>query len=150
MGGSIASPGGLSPFGRCGRCGRCAHCLCSRWEAGAADLGLMFSTIGFCYVVGMPLGGWLGSRFARKAVVVPGLAFSNVALLSLAAAETPQGFAALLCCAHMSAACVGPSIGAFTAEVLPPHARGQAGSVIRTSGDIVGLAAPIALGLVAD
>ena len=120
------------------------------WEAGAQDLGLMFSTIGLCYVVGMPLGGWLGSRFSRKAVVVPGLALSNLALLSLAAAETPQGFAALLCCAHISAACVGPSIGAFTAEVLPPNARGQAGSVIRTSGDIVGLAAPIALGLVAD
>ena len=35
-------------------------------------------------------------------------------------------------------------------QVLPPHLRGQAMSINRTCGDVVGLSAPIALGLLAD
>lgn len=120
------------------------------WDAGAADLGLMFSLMGIAYVLGMPIGGWLGSRLPRKVLIVPGLLASHFAFASLAFAGSREAFIGLLCVSHLSSALTQPALGAFTAEVLKPHVRGQAMSIGRMCGDVVGLTAPIALGLLAD
>ena len=120
------------------------------WEAGAADLGLLFSLMGISYVVGMPVGGWLANRVGRKALIVPGLLLSNVAFGGLAFVGDRESFMAFLCCSHLLGAAAQPAVGAFTAEVLPAHVRGQAMSVARMCSDSLGMVAPIALGVIAD
>ncbi|KAL1530485.1 hypothetical protein AB1Y20_001387 [Prymnesium parvum] len=120
------------------------------WEAGAADLGLMFSLMGISFISGMPVGSWLCTRLPRKALIVPGLLASHLTFAALAFTGTREAFIGLLCASHLLAACTQPAIGAFTAEVLQPHVRGQAMSIGRMCGDVVGLGGPIALGVLAD
>ena len=86
---------------RCGRCRRTPTCRLSRrspldgaragllhvggalharhvFDAGAADLGFMFSLIGAAHVVGLPLGSW-PARASRSDVIVGGLLISKLA-----------------------------------------------------------------------
>ena len=120
------------------------------FDASAADIGLMFSLVGISYVAGGPIGGWLAGRVGRKALIVPGLALSNAAFGALVLAGGRESFLALLLLSNFSSACVSPAQSAFTAEVLPPEARGQAMSISRMSGDVASLAAPLSLGMLAD
>jgi len=120
------------------------------WGATPSELGAMFSMFGLSYVAGMPIGSWLAARMGRKALIVPGLALSNLSFATLAFVDTREAFYALLLLTNLSSAITGPALGAFTAEVLPPDSRGQAGAVSRMSADCTGLVAPVALGLLAD
>ena len=120
------------------------------FDATAADIGLMFSMVGLSYVAGGPMGGWLASRTGRKALIVPGVALSNVAFGSLAFADGKEAFYLLLLLSNLAQACVSPAISAFTAEALPPEARVQAMSISRMSADVASLGAPLALGILAD
>ena len=117
------------------------------WGATPADLGAMFSLAGISYVAGMPIGSWMTTRMGRKALIVPGLALSHLLFASLAFVETREAFYAMMLVGNLSAAITGPALGAFTAEVLPPNSRGQAGAISRTSGDLTSLIAPVALGV---
>ena len=120
------------------------------FNASPADIGLMFSMVGLSYVAGGPIGGWLASFAGRKRLIVPGLALSNLAFGSLVFADSKEAFFALLLLSNFSSACVSPALSAFTAEVLPPEARGQALAVSRMSADVASLGAPLALGMLAD
>ena len=118
--------------------------------ASPADIGLMFSLVGMSYVAGGPVGGWLASRVGRRALIVPGLALSNLAFGSLVLASERESFFALLLLSNLSMAVVSPAISAFTAEVLAPEVRGQAMSISRSAADVASLGAPLALGMLAD
>jgi len=120
------------------------------WGASPAEIGAMFSLSGLSYIAGMPVGSWLAARTGRKALIVPGLVVSNVTFALLPCIDTRNAFFALLWLSYVSSAITGPALSAFTAEVLPPASRGQAGAVSRTFGDLTSLTAPIALGLLAD
>lgn len=61
------------------------------WDAGAADLGMMFSLMGIAYVVGMPIGGWLGGKLRRKTIIVPGVPRTHKPLLRRAPGEPRHG-----------------------------------------------------------
>ena len=98
----------------------------------------------------MPIGSWLAGRCGRKALIVPGLALSHLAFGGLALADSREVFYALLILSNFSAACTSPALGAFTAEVLPPDARGQAMSISRMCADVASLTSPLALGVLAD
>ena len=120
------------------------------FDAGAADLGFMFSLMGAAHVVGLPLGSWLGSRFEKKHVIVGGLLISNLCFAAIGAVDTRASFLAVMCASNLSGACTNPALGAFTAEALPKEARGQGMAITRMCSDVVGLGAPVALGLLAD
>ena len=70
----------------------------------------------------------------------------------------PRADSVAPCTAHHVAAsarcvrrrCTSPALGAFTAEVLPPESRGQAGSISRMCADVASFSAPVALGVLAD
>ena len=81
---------------------------------------------------------------------MPGVALSNVAFGSLAFADGKEAFYLLLLLSNLAQACVSPAISAFTAEALPPEARGQAMSISRMSADVASLGALLALGILAD
>ena len=59
----------------------------------------------------------------------------------------------LYCCLvanGLASALVNPAQGAFTAVVTPMEKRGQAEGIRRQSADVVSLAGPVGLGLLAD
>ncbi len=120
------------------------------WGASAAELGVMCSTVGISYVLGMPAGSWLAGKIGRKALIVPGLLLSHLSFGGLAFCDSRESFFALLILSNLSIALTSPALGAFTAEVLPREMRGRAMAVSRQAADIASLGAPVALGALAD
>ena len=108
----------------------------------------MFSLMGAAQVVGLPLGSWLGSRFEKKHVIVGGLLITprrrrdrrrrHRGLLPRAARAR-----------HAEGRVRNRALGAFGARRCRRRRAASDGDHAACS-DVVGLGAPVALGLLAD
>lgn len=117
---------------------------------GAGALGVLFTVMSVVNLVLIPPAAMIADRFGRKAAIVPsGL---TVALgLAIMAMSTGLGvFVAGAMVLALGTSIAGPAPAAYAADIAPPHLRGLAMGLYRSSGDIGFLIGPIILGMVAD
>eukprot|EP00930_Biecheleria_cincta_P084792 TRINITY_DN74225_c0_g1_i1.p1 TRINITY_DN74225_c0_g1~~TRINITY_DN74225_c0_g1_i1.p1 ORF type:complete len:515 (-),score=71.95 TRINITY_DN74225_c0_g1_i1:97-1641(-) len=120
--------------------------------AGPQQLGLMFTALALSQGISMTIGSFLADKCsgARKELVLPAGLTSCAAFASIAFASSLDHFYIAMA---MQGFCAGfnlPAQGAFRAEVTPQKVRGQAMSLERQAGSMIGLAGPITWGLLAD
>ena len=124
---------------------------------GASDYGLSPGQIGIVLSAiagtGLALLGpaaWAADRFGRRAVIVPSLVGTGVALVLFATADSVASFLVGAGVLAVAAAISGPAAAAFTADISPQELRGRAFGIYRSTGDLGLLIGPPLLGTVAD
>lgn len=120
--------------------------------AGPQQLGFMFTALAFSQGMSMTVGSYLADKCsgARKQLVIPAGLTSCVAFGSLALASSIDHFYIAMALQGFCAGFNLPAQGAFRAEVTPQHLRGQAMSLERQAGSMIGLVGPVSMGLLAD
>lgn len=109
--------------------------------------------IGMISIVGLVLvypSGALVDRFGRKAVIVPSMLFSGIAILAYGIADSFTAF--LVSSAFWSAASgiSGAAPAAYAADIAPPGMTAPALGVYRALADFGYVAGPLMLGVVSD
>lgn len=109
--------------------------------------------IGMISIVGLVLvypSGALVDRFGRKAVIVPSMLFSGVAILGYGIADSFTAF--LVSSAFWSAASgiSGAAPAAYAADVAPPGMTAPALGIYRALADFGYVAGPLMLGVISD
>eukprot|EP00928_Gymnodinium_smaydae_P022595 TRINITY_DN18928_c0_g1_i1.p1 TRINITY_DN18928_c0_g1~~TRINITY_DN18928_c0_g1_i1.p1 ORF type:complete len:471 (-),score=44.14 TRINITY_DN18928_c0_g1_i1:95-1507(-) len=120
--------------------------------AGPQELGFMFTALALSQGVSMTIGSYLADKCtgARKQLVIPAGLTSCGAFASLAFASSIEHFYVAMALQGFCAGFNLPAQGAFRAEVTPQNVRGQAMSLERQAGSIVGLVGPVSFGMLAD
>ena len=109
--------------------------------------------IGMISIVGLVLvypSGALVDRFGRKAVIVPSMLFSGIAILGYGIADTFTAF--LISSAFWSAASgiSGAAPAAYAADIAPPGMSAPALGIYRALADFGYVAGPLTLGIISD
>ncbi|QNS04374.1 MFS transporter [Streptomyces xanthii] len=102
--------------------------------------------------VAVIVGGRLADRFAghQRKVVVPAMAVSSIALLLMATASGTAAFVAWMTVAIGAASLSYMPVFAVPLRSLPPALTGAAAGLITFGGQLGGVVAPTAMGLLAD
>jgi MFS family permease len=116
----------------------------------AGSLGALFAGMAVINLLGIAPAAWVADRFGRKWAIVPAGVLVAAALLTMAAADDGQTFAAAAVLWAIGTATVGPAPAAFVADIAPADLRGVAMGLYRSAGDAGLLLGPIALGALAD
>jgi len=109
--------------------------------------------IGMISIVGLVLvypSGALVDRFGRKAVIVPSMLFSGIAILGYGIADSFTAF--LISSAFWSAASgiSGAAPAAYAADIAPPGLTAPALGIYRALADFGYVAGPLMLGAISD
>lgn len=115
---------------------------------GQIGLGLgMISILGLVLVY--PSGA-LVDHFGRKAVIVPSMILSGVAMISFAWADTFVTFMVASTFWAAATGIAGAAPAAYAADVAPPGMTASAMGMYRTLSDLGYVIGPLALGAIAD
>jgi len=122
----------------------------ARLGMGAGSLGVLFTVMSVINLVLVVPAALIADRFGRKAAIVPSglLVAATLAMVGGANTITLLVIACLAMAVGNSIA--GPAPAAYAADIAPPHLRGMAMGMYRSSGDVGFLIGPPLLGLVAD
>jgi len=120
--------------------------------AGPQQLGFMFTALALSQFISTPIGSYFADKCVgpRKELVLPAGLVSCVAFASAAFAPSLEHFVAAMALQGFCAGFNLPAQGAFRAEVTPRELRGQAMSLERQAGSVIGLLGPVVWGLMAD
>lgn len=113
------------------------------------DFGLLASAVAGVQALLLPVAGILADRVGRKTLIVPSTILTGLALVAYGLAPSKEWFFVAAGFYALASGIQGPAPGAYLADVAPAHLRGISMGTYRTFGDLAGLIAPIALGLVA-
>ncbi|MPZ98179.1 MAG: MFS transporter [Dehalococcoidia bacterium] len=124
--------------------------VAARFDFSAGAIGLLFTGMAFLNMVLIAPAAWIADRFGRKWAIVPsGFATAGGLLLVGYAPTVPLLlFGATVLAIGTSIA--GPAPAAYAADIAPPHLRGLAMGLYRSSGDIGFMLGPPLLGALAD
>lgn len=114
------------------------------------EFGLMASAVAGTHALLLPVAGVLADRLGRKALIVPSMVLTGLALVAYGVAPSREWFLLAAGFYALAAGISGPAPGAYLADVAPSHLRGISIGAYRTVGDIAGLIAPIVLGAIAS
>jgi len=117
---------------------------------GAGTLGVLFTVMSMVNLVLIPPAAMIADRFGRKAAIVPSGLTVAVGLAIMAVSPNLATFVGGAMVLALGTSIAGPAPAAYAADIAPPHLRGLAMGLYRSSGDIGFLIGPIILGLVAD
>lgn len=117
---------------------------------GAGSLGVLFTVMSVVNLVLIPPAAMIADRFGRKAAIVPSGLTVAVGLAIMAVSPNLTVFVGGAMVLALGTSIAGPAPAAYAADIAPPHLRGLAMGLYRSSGDIGFLIGPIILGLVAD
>lgn len=117
---------------------------------GAGSLGVLFTVMSVVNLVLIPPAAMIADRFGRKAAIVPSGLTVAVGLAIMAVSPNLATFVGGAMVLALGTSIAGPAPAAYAADIAPPHLRGLAMGLYRSSGDIGFLIGPIILGLVAD
>lgn len=117
---------------------------------GAGTLGVLFTVMSVVNLVLIPPAAMIADRFGRKAAIVPSGLTVAVGLAIMAVSPNLAVFVGGAMVLALGTSIAGPAPAAYAADIAPPHLRGLAMGLYRSSGDIGFLIGPIILGLVAD
>lgn len=112
--------------------------------------GIFFTIYSIVVVASRPLSGKLADRFSRAAVIIPGMAFLVVAMITLAYTTTMWGLLWAAVLQGLGFGCVHPAIMALVVDRSTLRERGPALATLMGAFDVgVGLSA-IGLGQVLE
>ncbi len=117
---------------------------------GAGTLGALFTVMSVVNLVLIPPAAMIADRFGRKAAIVPSGLTVAVGLAIMAVSTGLGVFVVGAMVLALGTSIAGPAPAAYAADIAPPHLRGLAMGLYRSSGDIGFLVGPIILGMVAD
>lgn len=117
---------------------------------GAGSLGVLFTVMSVINLVLIPPAAFIADRFGRKMAIIPSGMVVALGLLVLALSTNLPVFYLGAIILALGTSVAGPAPAAYAADIAPPHLRGLAMGLYRSSGDIGFLIGPIILGLVAD
>ncbi|GMU40963.1 MAG: MFS transporter [Chloroflexota bacterium] len=117
---------------------------------GAGALGVLFTVMSVVNLVLIPPAAMIADRFGRKAAIVPSGLTVALGLAIMAVSSGLGVFVAGAMVLALGTSIAGPAPAAYAADIAPPHLRGLAMGLYRSSGDIGFLIGPIILGMVAD
>ena len=113
-------------------------------------LGAVFMGMSIINVVLLTPAALAADSFGRKAVIVPSMVATGVALLLYAAATGYPMFLIASVAISVAMSLSGPAPAAYAADIAPPDARGLAMGLYRSTGDIGFVIGPPLLGWIAD
>jgi len=113
-------------------------------------LGAIFMGMSIINVVLLTPSALAADSFGRKAVIVPSMVATGVALLLYAAATGYPMFLVASVAISVAMSLSGPAPAAYAADIAPPEARGLAMGLYRSTGDIGFVIGPPLLGWLAD
>jgi predicted MFS family arabinose efflux permease len=119
-------------------------------ERSLAAVGAFFSVFAASMMVAQALAGWLSDRVGRRAVALPGMAMTAVAMLALAAARSETTLLAAGAVFGASWGLVRAALDTTVVEAVSPDARGTALSFFYSCFDLGVGAGSFGLGLVAQ
>lgn len=114
------------------------------------EYGLLASAVAGSQALLLPLSGTLADRWGRKAMIVPSVVLTGLALIAYGLAPSRPWFLLAAAFYAIAAGLNGPAPDAYLADVAPSNLRGISMGAYRTVGDVAGLIAPVALGFVAE
>jgi len=109
--------------------------------------------LGMISILGLVLvypSGALVDRYGRKAVIVPSILLSGVAMLTFSWAHSFPTFMVASTFWAMATGIAGAAPAAYAADVAPPGMMSSAMSMYRTLSDMGYVLGPLALGAIAD
>ena len=113
-------------------------------------LGAVFMGMSLINVVLLTPSALAADSFGRKAVIVPSMIATGIALLLYAAATGYPMFLFASVAISVAMSLSGPAPAAYAADIAPPDARGLAMGLYRSTGDIGFVIGPPLLGWIAD
>mmetsp|Transcript_2204 Transcript_2204/g.3755 ORF Transcript_2204/g.3755 Transcript_2204/m.3755 type:complete len:542 (-) Transcript_2204:116-1741(-) len=121
--------------------------------AGAKEIGWMYAFLAASQGVSTPIGSYAADKYfsgSRLALVLPAGLLSCASFAGLAFSTDLEHYLMAMALQGFCAGFTVSAQGAFRAEVTPQAVRGQALSLERFAGSIIGLIAPVGLGFLAD
>jgi len=124
--------------------------VAARFDFSAGTIGLLFTAMAFLNMILIAPAAWLADTFGRKWAIVPS-GFTTVGGLLLVgyAPNVPLLLIGSMILA-LGTSIAGPAPAAYAADIAPPHLRGLAMGLYRSSGDIGFMIGPPLLGALAD
>lgn len=120
------------------------------WGASPGQIGTVFAVAWSVQMLGTPVGGWLADRLGRKQVIVGSFSAACVAMASLALSQSLETFLISLTAWSFLSSLMMPALSAFAIDISTEPNRGAALSLHRQASDVVWLAGPVGLGMLAD
>lgn len=115
-----------------------------------SQIGLGLGMISILGLVLVYPSGALVDHFGRKAVIVPSMILSGVAMISFAWADTFVTFMVASTFWAAATGIAGAAPAAYAADVAPPGMTASAMGMYRTLSDLGYVIGPLALGAIAD
>src|SRR5262245_2950871 len=122
--------------------------------AGARGLGTVFAAYGAARVVALPIGGWLGDRYARRAVMIGSDGVRGALVLALVLVTGPgltgiTGIAVLMAAVGFAEGVFLPPSYAILPSTVPPELLGRANGLSSGAQNLALLIGPGIGGLLA-
>jgi MFS family permease len=119
-------------------------------EQGLTMAGGYFTAFAIAMMLAQPLAGWLSDRIGRRAVAVPGMVLTVLAMLGLAAAGTDAGLLAVGAVFGLGWGFSRAGIDTAMLDAVSAEARGTAVGLLYTSFDIGVGVGSFGLGVIAQ
>lgn len=113
-------------------------------------LGAVFTVMALLNIVLLAPAAVIADRYGRKWSIVPSSLVVAISMFMLASAGGYPMFLAGALVHALGSSLAGPAPAAYTADIAPPHLRGLAMGMFRTSGDVGFMVGPPLLGALAD
>mmetsp|Transcript_2640 Transcript_2640/g.5825 ORF Transcript_2640/g.5825 Transcript_2640/m.5825 type:complete len:403 (-) Transcript_2640:205-1413(-) len=122
------------------------------FNAGPKEIGWMYAVLALSQGISTPIGSYAADRCtgARLGLVLPAGLLSCASFAGMAFSTSLEHYLMAMALQGFCAGFTVPAQGAFRAEATPQALRGQALSLERFAGSIIGLTGPVALGFLAD
>lgn len=122
----------------------------ARFGFTAGTLGILFTVMSVINLILIAPAAWIADRFGRKAAIIPSGLATAAALMLMGLSGTTTIFIVAAILLALGTSIAGPAPAAYAADIAPPHLRGLAMGMYRSSGDIGFMVGPPLLGWVAD
>lgn len=120
------------------------------WDATPGSLGVMFSVMSVAGAAGAPLGGMLSDKFGRDAVIMGGATCCALSTALLPFADSMLTFGTFLVFWDFGEGVAVAGLTALAAECAADKHRGQVFALRSQVDSAIFLAAPVAVGVLAD